>query len=68
MILRQQIKIEKVNPEWLCGLAIGVTALPPTSIQFPINALGLKEHSWIVYKDCVYRNGRKVSVFIQENN
>ncbi|KAL0277171.1 UNVERIFIED_CONTAM: hypothetical protein PYX00_004538 [Menopon gallinae] len=55
-----QIRIEDINVEWSCGLAFGVTSLSPSSIQSPVNSLALKEHSWIIYKDCIFKNGKKI--------
>uniref|UniRef100_T1IVE5 NHR domain-containing protein n=1 Tax=Strigamia maritima TaxID=126957 RepID=T1IVE5_STRMM len=55
-----QIRIERLNSRWTSSLIIGVVAVCPDIINFPLTALGLKKSSWVICSDCVFHNGVKV--------
>lgn len=53
--------MEQIDPDWACGLSIGVTGGRLPNLQGPINAIGLKQYTWVVTGEYVLKNGRKVS-------
>lgn len=58
-----QVKIEKVNERWVSGMLCGVSCVSPEKVTFPVTALGLKKHSWIICGDWISHNGTKVNIF-----
>lgn len=59
-----QVKVEKVNDRWVSGMLCGVTCVSPEKMTFPVTALGLKKHSWIICSDWISHNGTKVSRYL----
>ncbi|OXU27740.1 hypothetical protein TSAR_003159 [Trichomalopsis sarcophagae] len=55
-----QVKIDKINERWVSGMLCGVSCVSPEKVTFPVTALGLKKHSWIICGDWISHNGTKV--------
>lgn len=55
-----QVKVDKLNERWVSGMLCGVSCIPPEKVTFPVTALGLKKHSWIICSDWISHNGTKV--------
>ncbi|KAL7305937.1 hypothetical protein TKK_0001411 [Trichogramma kaykai] len=54
-----QVKIDKINERWVSGILVGVSGVPPEKVTFPVTALGLKKHSWVICSDWISHNGSR---------
>ncbi|XP_048476021.1 neuralized-like protein 4 [Rhincodon typus] len=55
-----QVRIDRKVNSWSGSIEIGVTALDPSTLDFPSSATGLKGGSWIISGCSVLRDGRSV--------
>lgn len=55
-----QVRIDKLNTRWTSSLQIGIIAVSPEKLHFPVSAFSLRKSSWIICGDSVFQNGIKV--------
>ncbi|KAE8743975.1 bluestreak [Frankliniella occidentalis] len=55
-----QIRLDRLNPQWVSSIMLGVTCqFPEQAFSLPPTALGFKQDTWVLSGDSVYHNGSK---------
>ncbi|XP_023215732.1 neuralized-like protein 4 isoform X1 [Centruroides sculpturatus] len=55
-----QVRIDKLHTKWTSSLQIGIIAVSPEKLHFPVSAFSLRKSSWIICGDSVFQNSIKV--------